>query len=150
MATKKTSKRKRVVLSMNQKAEVVQMLNDGCSLTVIAEKYNIRKSPVSDIRKHKEKIREFISKTADMGISRETKVMKLGSDAKLDEAVFNLVFSKKIRRGPGVWAIASGKSCSATQKVGSRQFCGKLWLAVKLLPEIWHSQHLTSRREIIC
>ena len=66
----------------------VRMLNDGCSLTVVASKFGVGKSTVSDLKKNASKIIEFRRKTEEMGIVRPTKVMKLGSNEKVDEAVF--------------------------------------------------------------
>ena len=49
-----TRKRERVILTIEDKTEMIDMLNHGNSLTAIAAKYSIVKSTVSDIKKNKE------------------------------------------------------------------------------------------------
>ena len=60
-----TRKRKRVVLSMEDKSEVIDMLDKGSSSTVIVAKYGIAMSTVSDIKKNKAKILAFKREMAD-------------------------------------------------------------------------------------
>ena len=64
-STKK--KRKRVVLTIEEKMKVLDMLDKSVSYTVIAEKFGIGKSTVSDLKKNKEKIRSFQREMIDMG-----------------------------------------------------------------------------------
>ena len=65
MATPGTSstgtkiKRKRVVLSIRDKLEIIALLDQSISYTVICERFGIGKSTVGDIKKNKEKIISF-------------------------------------------------------------------------------------------
>ena len=53
---------------------------------------------MGDIKKNRKKILEFSSKMVEMGMSRKAKVMKLGDDDKLDQAVY-LWFKQKRMEG---------------------------------------------------
>ena len=68
-----SGKRKRVVLSIDVKVDIIGMIDRGSSLTAIAEKFGIAKSTVSDIKKSKDKILAFKSDMAGMGMSRKAK-----------------------------------------------------------------------------
>ena len=92
---KATKKSKRVVLSIEEK---VNLLVKSVSYTVIGEQYGIGRSTVGDIKKNRKKILEFSSKMVEMGMSRKAKVMKLGDDDKLDQAVY-LWFKQKRMEG---------------------------------------------------
>ena len=61
-------KLKCVVLSIEEKLEVVQMLKTS-SQTVIAEKFRVGKSTVVAIKKNEAKLLTFKSATIDMGMS---------------------------------------------------------------------------------
>ena len=75
-----TRKRERVILSIEDKTGVIDMLNHGSSLTSITTKYSIVKSTVSDIKNNKEKILTFKREMADMGMSLKAKTMRLGDN----------------------------------------------------------------------
>ena len=65
-STKK--KRKRVVLTIEEKVKILDMLDKSVSYSIIAEKFGIGKSTVSDLKKNKEKIRGFQREMIDMGM----------------------------------------------------------------------------------
>ena len=75
-----TRKRKRVILSIEDKTEVIDTLDHGSSLTVITTKYSIAKSTFSDTKKNKAKILMFKCEMADMGMSLKAKTMRLGDN----------------------------------------------------------------------
>ena len=75
-----TRKHERVILSIGDKTEVIDMLNYGSSLTAIAAKYSSAKSTVSDIKKNKEKILALKRKMAEMGMSLKAKIVRLGDN----------------------------------------------------------------------
>ena len=54
-STKK--KRKRVVLTIEEKVKVLDMLDKSVSYSIIAEKFGIGKSTVSDLKKNRENSR---------------------------------------------------------------------------------------------
>ena len=65
-----TRKRKRIVLSIEDKVKIIHLLDKSVSYSVIMEKYGIGKSTVSDINKNREKIRSFSREMVDMGMKK--------------------------------------------------------------------------------
>ena len=53
---KKKPKRKRVVLALEKKLEVIKMLDKAVSYTIISEKFGIGHSTVGDIKKDKKTV----------------------------------------------------------------------------------------------
>ena len=83
------AKRKKVVLSIEQKLEIIELLKKGTSYTIILEKYGIGRSTVSDIKKNESKLNEFKKKMTDKAVKAvNTKTMKMGSHEKLDVALY--------------------------------------------------------------
>ena len=73
-------KHKRVVLSIEDKTEVIDMLDHGSSSKAIVAKYGIAKSTVSDIKINKAKILAFKREMADMGMNVKAKTVRLGDN----------------------------------------------------------------------
>ena len=91
-------KRKCIVLTLKEKLEIIGML-DTASLSVIAEKYGVGKSTISDIKKNRLKILAFKKEMVDIGLKlKDTKVTKCGNKEKLDKAVY-LWFKQKRMEG---------------------------------------------------
>lgn len=65
------TKRKRVVLSIQDKLKVIEMLDKSVSFAIIMERFGIGKSTVSDIKKNKAKIIAFSHGYAKAGQSYE-------------------------------------------------------------------------------
>ena len=63
------AKRKRVVLTIEDKIKIIQLLNDHVSYTIISEKYGIGRSTISDIKKNQQKIIAFKQGMIDRGTS---------------------------------------------------------------------------------
>ena len=66
-------KRKRTVLSIEDKVAIIKHLENS-SANVIAERYGVGKSTVSDIKKNCDKILRFQQEIRDMGMSKKAKV----------------------------------------------------------------------------
>ena len=62
-----------MVLSIEEKVKIVDLLDKSVSYTVIGEQYGIGRSTVRDIKKNRKKILEFSSKMVEMGMSRKAK-----------------------------------------------------------------------------
>ena len=84
----KALKRKRKVLTIEQKVEILNELSSGVSATILSERYGVGKSTVYDIKKNKDSILNFKRKVTDMGMNKKLKIIKLGDDMKHDEAVY--------------------------------------------------------------
>ena len=103
MASTSVGKRKRVVLTLTQKLEVLNMLDKSVSYSNICRKFNIGRSTVGDIQKKREKILQFKKDTVEMGVRHELKSMKLSANESLDKAVYVWFTQKRMEcmlRGP--------------------------------------------------
>ena len=68
---------KRAVLSTDQKLGIIEMLKTS-SQNVVVEKFGVRKSTVTAIKKNEAKLLAFKSATINKGMNRQAKVMCLG------------------------------------------------------------------------
>ena len=80
-------KRKHVILLIEEKLEVIQMLKTS-SQKVIAEKFGVRKSTVVAIKKNEAKLVALKNAAIDMGMNQQAKVMHSGDSTQLDKAVY--------------------------------------------------------------
>ena len=80
-------KRKRVVLSIEDKLKIIKLIESNVSYTVISEWFGIGWSTVCDINRTKDEIRRFSQKMVDMG-TKNAKTRKVGEYEKLDEALY--------------------------------------------------------------
>ena len=116
MATAKKQKRKRLVLSIEEKVEVVAMLDKDISYTVIMERFGIGKSTVGDIWKNKEKILAFRREMVEMGMSRKAKTMKQG-DQKLDQAAYLWFKQKRMEGVPIIGPMLCQKAVELSKRL---------------------------------
>ena len=92
-------KRKRKVLSIEQKLEICRRLRGGAiSITALSKELDIGKSTISDIKKSEEKLTAFATKMDSVEGSLKRKTMKMASDSKLDDAMY-LWFAQKRCQG---------------------------------------------------
>ena len=63
------------------------MLDKSVSYSIIAEKFGIGKSTVSDLKKNEE-ICGFQREMMDIRMKRQAKTMRLGDDKQLDQALY--------------------------------------------------------------
>ena len=86
--TKKTEeKRKRVVLSIENKLKILKLIDSNISYTVISQRFDIGQSTVCDISRKKDELLRFSQKIIDMG-AKNVKTMKVGEYEKLDETLY--------------------------------------------------------------
>ena len=89
MATAATEpKRKRVVLAIELKLKILELLDKGTSYSVITEESGIGRSTVTGIKREKENLLKFKREAKEMGMKKTTKAMKLGKDTQLEEASY--------------------------------------------------------------
>lgn len=93
-------RRKRVVLTIEDKLDILKLIDKSVSYHVIAEKYSIGKSTVGDIKKNRDKIMKFQQDATDMGMKKKAKTMKLGEDRKLEEALYIWFRQKRMEGAP--------------------------------------------------
>ncbi|XP_026481172.1 jerky protein homolog-like [Ctenocephalides felis] len=88
-------RRKRVVLSMKDKYNIIRRLDEGEPLIKLAIEYGVGKSTISDIRKQKSDIIEFISKIDSADGVKERKTMRLAENEDADEAIYRWLIEKR-------------------------------------------------------
>ena len=82
-------KRRKVVLTVNEKLDILQFIGAGTSYAVIAEKFGIAKSTVANIKKDASKLEAFKKRTIEMGFKKATaKRMRVGEYEKIDEVPY--------------------------------------------------------------
>ena len=91
-----TRKRKCVVLSVDNKIAILDRLKNGETQAKLAAEFGIGTSTLGFIKRDEAKIRSFASSMESMTISiKGRKVMRLASDEKLDEAVYQWFVQKR-------------------------------------------------------
>ena len=104
------TKRKRVVLTIKQKCDIISQIRSGTgSLSSLANKYGVG-STISDIKRNGEKILQFRREKLEMGMSRSTKIVRVGEFEELDKALFIWV---KQKRAQGI-AVTGPLLCFGT------------------------------------
>ena len=107
-----SQKRKRTVVSLETKLEILNRLDKGESQAKLAGEYGIAKSTVFDIKNNKDKIRNFVGTMDSLAMSKECKVMRLADDEQLDRALFIWFMQKRSQDFPVSGAILSEKAAT--------------------------------------
>lgn len=81
-------KRKNVTLSVVDKLKILDKVDAGVSPAKIVEESGISKQTVSDIKRHKEKIKIFVQMFNSGGEMSSRKNVKMPSYENLEEAVY--------------------------------------------------------------
>lgn len=100
---KVNTKRKRVVLTIEQKLEVCQMVRDNVARKVIMDKFNLGRSTLSDIVKNEASLTAFKKKRLDLGISgsvKTAKSLKDGMFEKLDSSLYIWLRQQREKNAP--------------------------------------------------
>ncbi|GFT10977.1 2-(3-amino-3-carboxypropyl)histidine synthase subunit 2 [Nephila pilipes] len=99
-------KRKRVVLSLKQKLDIINRLDQGEKASALCKEYNVGKSSILDIKMSKESIRKYVSSFANTENMHFRKTMKTSYNKELDQAVFdwylNMSHKGQILSGPTI------------------------------------------------
>jgi hypothetical protein len=110
MASNKSGvKRKHVTLSVVEKLKILDKVDAGVSPAKIVEESGIGKQTVSDIKRHKEKIKIFVQMFNSGGEMSSRKNVKMPSYEHLEEAVYRWYKQQHSRgeiRGVGLQAAA--------------------------------------------
>ncbi|XP_014679538.1 PREDICTED: jerky protein homolog-like [Priapulus caudatus] len=81
-------KRKRVVLKVEQKLDIIRRLENGATQARIAEEFGIGTSTVSDIFKQRDTLKKFVSETAVFEVAAKRKVMRSAINEAVDQATY--------------------------------------------------------------
>lgn len=82
-----SNKRKRVVLSIREKCDILNKLDQGESMTKLSKEYGVGKSTMSDIKKQRASILSFFT-NMDANGSSERKTMRQSENVEVDKAVY--------------------------------------------------------------
>jgi hypothetical protein len=91
-------KRKRTVLTVEQKIDICKRLKKGASITSVSKGLGVGKSTICDIRKSEDKLMEFVSKMEHTEGSLKRRTVKKATDSSLDDALY-LWFTQKRSQG---------------------------------------------------
>lgn len=85
-----STKRKRDVLTIEKKVEIINELKKGVSASSLAVTHNLPRTTINDIKKKQDEILNFASQMEQLAgpVSKIRKTMKPASNELLDEAVW--------------------------------------------------------------
>lgn len=95
-------KRKRNVLSLEQKMEILKQFEKKKDVALLAKTYNIGKQTVRDIVKNKAKLQSFVANADSAKAISDRKSLKGSTFPKLDDAMTKWLVTKKIGRGSNI------------------------------------------------
>ena len=134
-AAAKIKKRKRVVLPINDKLDILKLLDKSVSHTVICEKYGIGRTTVGDIKRNREKILAFKKGMLDMGMTRKAKVMKLSDNIQLEKAVYIWFKQKRMEGVPISGPMLCEKAMQLSKHLlGEWRFCKRHGISYCFFP----------------
>ncbi|XP_069852903.1 jerky protein homolog-like [Dipodomys merriami] len=102
-----SGKRKRVVLTIKDKLDIIRKLEDGAPPKRLAAAYGIGETTVRDIRKNKEKIISYASSSDSTSLLAKRKSMKPSMYEELDRAMLEWFNQQRARGRP-----VSGPICA--------------------------------------
>ena len=88
MATAAVKKRKRIVLTIEDKLEICKLVKQGKTLANVAALFNIGKSTVHDIIKNEDKVQTFLTEVQDGDSIKKRRIVKRPDYDELDKTVF--------------------------------------------------------------
>ncbi|KFD50662.1 hypothetical protein M513_08469 [Trichuris suis] len=100
MGVNTSMKRKRVVLTLKEKREIIEALRKGVLGRSLAEKYGVGASTICDIKKKSENILEFSKDLTDAEGNPLRKVMKKAQNEEVDQAVYVWFMQKRAMGQP--------------------------------------------------
>lgn len=118
MSTPKTLKRKRLVLTIEAKIEIIERLQKGESQQSLADQFKIGKSTVSDLWKKREDVLYFAAKLDNTDGSKRRKVMKQAKNVQLEEALFMWFIQRRSRGDPISGPLLTEKALYFNEQLG--------------------------------
>ncbi|XP_068218494.1 uncharacterized protein [Palaemon carinicauda] len=91
------TKRKRTVLSIAEKADLIRRMHNGESQRQLAFEYGIGTSTVSDVKKHEAEILRYVETNGDF-VAMNRRKLEAGAKVDVEEAVFDWLM-KEMRAG---------------------------------------------------
>ncbi|GFV35504.1 jerky protein homolog-like [Trichonephila clavipes] len=112
------SKRKRNVLNIETKLEILKCLVKGESVASLAQFYNVGKSTVSDIKKSRETILNFALKLDSEDGWKKRKTMREANDVVLDRALYLWFSQRRSKEDPTSGPLLCEKALELNEKLG--------------------------------
>ena len=106
MATAAVKKRKRIVLTIEDKLEICKFVKQGKTLANVAALFNIGKSTVHDIIKNEDKLQTFLTEVQDGDSIKKRRIVRRSDYDELDKAVF-LCFVQQRYKGKNCCSYGS-------------------------------------------
>lgn len=111
-------KRKRVVLSINKKLEIIDKLDGGARGSNLAREYGVGVSTISDIGKNKEKLLQFSHTLESNDGSKKRKTMKQAENNDLEIAMYTWFLQKRSQGQPISGPLVCEKAIQLNQQLG--------------------------------
>ena len=126
-----SGKRKRTVLFLADKLNIIDRVESGESATSIADQYNIGKSTVSYLMKFRDKLRAFASDELLHNGSDKRRTMRTCKNVELDKAVYNWFVQEVVqnRHVTGLMLRQKAVDLSAVMNPGQTFIASEGWLA---------------------
>ncbi|XP_051786742.1 jerky protein homolog-like isoform X4 [Erpetoichthys calabaricus] len=93
-------RRKRIVLSIDDKLEIIQSLKQGTKASILAQRYGVGSSTISDIKKSEAQLQAFAFRMKFTPSGRKRKVMRAGDDQVLEEALYKWFLQQRLLGAP--------------------------------------------------
>lgn len=116
-----SNKRKRNVLTMEKKLEILTKLDKGETSTSLARSYNIGKATVADIKKQRNEIMLFTSKMDSSDGLKRRKVIKSAKNQELDKAMETWFTQKRSLNEPISGPLVCEKALEMNEKLGGSE-----------------------------
>ena len=113
-----TEKRKKVVLSIQEKLELIKKIENGASKKQMSLQYGIGESTVRDIFKQKDKLMQFASTSDNSSSMKKRKTMKTSTYEELDAALLEWVSQVRSEGTPISGPIVAAKAKQFFEMLG--------------------------------
>ena len=110
-------KRKRKVLTIEEKLEVCRRLKCGATVTRLSNELGVGKSMICDISRNADKLATFAAKMDSTEGSLKRKTMKLATNVMLDEALYIWFAQKRSQGIPILGPILMAKALELNEKI---------------------------------
>ncbi|KAK2579937.1 hypothetical protein KPH14_007617 [Odynerus spinipes] len=115
MFSEKSLKRKRIVLNLSEKCDILKRLKNGESGAALAKEYNVGKSTISGIKLNEDKILQY---NANILSASQKKVMSTAENYHLENAIFLWFLQQRAIGTPISGPIICEKALQLHEKMG--------------------------------
>ncbi|RXM94766.1 Jerky protein homolog-like [Acipenser ruthenus] len=126
-----SGRRKRVVLSIDDKLKIVEELKRGTKANTLAQEYGVGNSTISDIKKSAPQLEAFAFKMKRTPFSRKRKVMRAVEDQALERVLYRWFLQQRLLGAPmsGPIIIEKAKELNGKLNGGHSKFkASNRWL----------------------